>query len=423
MTEDTMCQNCDESQATTIEDFGDGVIRICDECNESMPYDEYLNKRVSDIVAEVQGYNVSQYTLDNHCEECAFSDEIGISSMMIRLSDGQRVLPECEEDVGNCRECGHTAHVDDFTDYNDRAYCMECVPHVGDRWDDSFRKIDCLNFKKYPVRNYVGMEFESEGKDCKINHMMYPDLTDLYIAQAKEDGSLTDGTEYVSHPLRGDDIKECIDQMCEALASDYFTLGDNVGWHFHYDMSNITTKRQKNVWKAMREFSDLMDTNSFDYKYFQMMLRHYSENWSRSYKEWAGEWANSERAVSYSRYSPSDNNRGSNQGRYVWSNFEPLRRDRDTIEIRMYSPHKYRRMCTDKHSWDSDMYQLLAEDYSKFIRFWHEFIRKSAYNPNGLKCFKNNGEYLSITEFAGQFSSVTETWLVNRYEEIKARYD
>lgn len=425
MTENITCENCNEVQATMMEDFGDGIVRICDECNDSMPFDEYRNERVSDIVAEVNGYDVGQQTLDEDCIECAWSDEWCIEELSIRLSDGQRVHPDEEGDVCNCRECGHTSHIDEFVHQDDYSYCDGCRPSVGDRWEGSFSKIDCINYKKFPVRNYVGMEFESEGRDCKIG-LSYPDLTDLYIAQAKEDGSLSDGgTEYVSHPLRGDDIKECIDQMCDALANEYFTLGDNVGWHFHYDVSNLTIKRRKNVWKAMSKFSELMRNGGMDYRYFRGMIRHYAENWNTSYKRWAGEWADSERAISYAMYRPSSENNGRNQGRYVWCNFEPIRRGRDTIEIRMYSPDQYRRLCTNKRGWDGEMYTLLADDYSKFIRFWHEFIRKSAYNPNGIEFYSDelNEIPLNIDAFASQFSSPTSNWLINRYEEIRGQYD
>jgi len=87
----------------------------------------------------------------------------------------------------------------------------------------------------------------------------------------------------------------------------------------------------------------------------------------------------------------------------------------------MYQPNIYRRYCTNSGTWDEEMYQLLADDYANFIRFFHEFIRKSAYNPAGMRFFDENDEVLSIKKFASQFTDPVRKWLEQRNKDYVSK--
>ena len=417
-TADHLCEHCDDEPATEIEDFGEGIVKLCENCQMDLPFDEYTHERVTEIVDNINGYDVGQYTVDHHTITCDWSGDLCLEEFIIELGNGDLIHSMYEDEIGHCHDCGHTTHNDNLIHHNSTSYdyCEECLPKEGDRWSTRFTKRECLNYRKYPVRNYVGMEFESETDNTDGTLQGYG--LSKYLAEAKEDGSLNTGsigTEYVSHPLQGEDILECIEKTCDALANEEFYLSTDVGWHFHYDVSALTNKRLKNVWNAMEKFSDMMkDYESQEYGYFQSMLRHYSENWNASYRRWASNWAKSDTRESYATFYGDG---GRNQGRYVWANFEPIRRGQDTIEIRMYQPSAYRRTCTNNADWDSEMYKLLADDYSKFIRFFHEFIRKSAYNPAGMRFFDENNEPLTVKRFASQFTEPVAKWLVQRNKD------
>jgi len=413
-----LCEHCEDEQATEIEDFGgtENEVRLCDDCQDSLPYDEYTHERVPEIVDNINGYDVGQYTVDHHTITCDWSGDLCLMDYVIELTNGDLIHSNYEDEIVRCYECGYRHHYENMHNDGNYDYCEDCLPEEGDRWSTRFTKRECHRFRKYPVRNHVGMEFEAENGSSLEG---YTDLRHKFIAEAKEDGSLQNGTEYVSHPLRGEDILDCIQSTCTALAKEEWTLSDRVGFHFHYDITSLTNQRLKNVWNAFEKFSSMMSNQTTtDYRYFQNMLRHYSENWTNSYKRWASSWA---KTGTKDKYNEFVSDYGDSQGRYVWANFEPLRAGRDTIEIRMYQPNIYRRYCTNSGTWDEEMYQLLADDYANFIRFFHEFIRKSAYNPAGMRFFDENDEVLSIKKFASQFTDPVRKWLEQRNKDYVSK--
>ena len=83
----------------------------------------------------------------------------------------------------------------------------------------------------------------------------------------------------------------------------------------------------------------------------------------------------------------------------------------------MYQPNTYRISCTNEDGWSEGMYQLLADDYANFIRFFHEFFRKSAYNPTAMRFFDERNRVLSMKRFASQFSDPVRNWLESRSQD------
>ena len=215
--------------------------------------------------------------------------------------------------------------------------------------------------------------------------------------------------------MRGDDIADTIDEMCDMFASNGWKLGTNVGWHFHYDMDSLSINRQKNVWKAMQRFDNLIRMSD-EFGYFRDMQRSYATGWTDQYVAWASQWAmDKKRDYDYNAHRRQAT-RGSEMGRYAWLNWSPMGlADNKRVEIRLYRPITYRRNYTSATSWTRSAYSLVAQDYKLFIQFWNEFIRKSAYRPRSLRFRDDSHGLIDMTEFAGQFSPEVKDWLITNH--------
>ena len=265
------------------------------------------------------------------------------------------------------------------------------------------------------MRNYVGIEFEAENGEPLADEMS-ANLRDA-IAEAKDDGSLdSGGTEYVTHPMRGDDVSNTIDEMCELFADNDYTMSRNVGWHFHYEMESFSLQRQKNVWASMQRFDSLIRMAPKEYQYFSSMMRSYACSWTDAYVSWASEWAMDKKIDHSYRGHRSRATRGSEMGRYAWLNWSPMTNSEGKrIEIRLYQPITYRQQFTDFSTWGKDAYKSTGDDYKMFIQFWNEFIRKAAYRPRSLKFRDDAHGLIELNEFAEQFSSKVSAWMKANY--------
>ena len=418
-TDDIICDVCREEPATSVECLEGVDTDICQSCLDELPTDEWSGELVREIVATVNGYAVGQETVDDECFTCDWSGEYAFSDNAVELSNGDIVNREYYSDeIFYCHDCDYRGHIDDgeWIDSIEAYVCEDCAcshRHRADRWHNRFAKIISNTFSKFPVRNYVCIEFEAEeGEPIRD---VIPSALYNKIAEAKDDGSLNYGTEYVTHPMRGDDIANTIDEMCDMFASNGWTLGTNVGWHFHYDMDELSINRQKNVWKAMQRFDNLIRMSD-DFGYFRDMQRSYATGWTEQYVAWASQWAmDKKRDYDYHTHRRQAT-RGSEMGRYAWLNWSPMGNiDNKRVEIRLYRPITYRRNYTDATSWSRSAYSSVAQDYKLFIQFWNEFIRKSAYRPRSLRFRDDAHGLIEMSEFAGQFSPEVKDWLITNH--------
>jgi len=401
-----ICEHCEEAPVTEIVHLGWRELTpalLCEPCIGNLRECEYsgtLHTLDSEMHELDDGMIVCDGVRESECSICDWTDDLCLTSQMLVLCDGELISRNCRDDTAICYESGERYHIDEMV-YNEEYgewFHIDCAPAEAERWYRRFSHIISNNFAKFPVRNFVGIEFEAEDGET----ILQDTWTQKYIAEAKEDGSLSCGTEYTTHPMRGDDIANTVDEMCERFENGGFTLGSNVGWHFHYEAQKFGTKAQKNIWTAIGKFQDAFMGNSHQpgWAYFADMIRGYSEAWSNPYRDWVRAWANTQAQYTYAdhyrRYQPS-----SASSPRAFANFTPMRRDEGRrIEIRMYYPCRVLRECKD--------YAELAEDYKSFIRFWDELIRKAAYRFNDLR-FPDE-----MDGFARQFSVPTREWLTNK---------
>jgi len=414
---DIICDICHEAEASCSEHLEGQETDLCDSCFDTLPTDDWTGQLVREIHDTVNGYDLSYATFHNETQTCDWSGDRVFNEGIIELSNGDCIdRDQYEDEIGHCYDCSHTAHVDDL-EWQDRveAYtcdsCSESYRYTTDRWYHRFAKRVSNSFRHFPVRSYIGIEFEAEGGEAMESDMS-ADLRNA-IAEAKDDGSLdSGGTEYVTHPMRGDDVATTIDAMCEQFANNGYTMSRNVGWHFHYEMESFSLNRQKNIWSAMQRFDSLVRMSPKEFRYFSAMQRSYACAWTDQYVSWASEWAMDKKVDYGYRQHRTRATRGSEMGRYAWMNWSPMaNQDNRRIEIRLYQPIVYRQAFTDHSGWTRDAYKSTGEDYKMFIRFWNEFIRKAAYRPRGLKFRDESHSLLELSEFAEQFSPEVSGWM------------
>lgn len=381
--------------------------KICDDCVSELQECEFsgsLHTPDEEMHTLENGTVVCDYIREHECGWCEWSDTLHLHENMLSLGDGQMISPDYEDETRICYETGERYHTDDMV-YNDdygEWFHQDYAPEVGDRWYNTFSKVYCQNFN-YPVRNFVGIEFEAEEGSS-----IGPDsFTDTFIAEAKEDGSLSsDGTEYTTHPIRGDDIENVVDEMMTRFQDNGMSLPSSVGWHFHWEADRYGVKAQKNLWNVVDMFQNILqsENKTSGFHYFSDMLRGYADLQHSSYTDWAKAWSDSQVDYEYRdhfrRYEPHNA-----QSPRAFVNFSNMRnRDGKRIEVRLYKPSSVLDVDLSQTGWDR-RYKSLGEDYKMFIRFWDELFRKAVHRFNDISFSRN------MIEFASQFTAPTRNWL------------
>ena len=386
-------------------------VQICDDCVSELQECEYtgsLHTSDTEMHELESGTIVCDYIRDHECAYCEWSDTLHLVEDMLSLGDGQLISPDYEDETRICYETGERYHTDDmvYSDNYGEWFHMDYAPNIGDRWYNGFSKVFCQNYN-YPVRNFVGIEFEAE--DCGS---IGPDsFTDRFIAEAKEDGSLScDGTEYTTHPIRGDDISEVVDEMMLRFRDNGMEFTSTVGWHFHWEADTYGVKAQKNLWNAVLQFQNILRDNDEaeernGFSYFRNMLRGYADYQHDSYINWAKAWSESQVDYEYRdhfrRFEPHNA-----QSPRAFVNFSNMRQSHGEkrIEVRLYKPSSVLNNDLSQVGWDK-RYGMLGKDYKMFIRFWDELFRKAVHRYNDLSFSRN------MKEFASQFTKPTRDWL------------
>ena len=409
------CELCDEADNRTAVEVVDigypdaRMVKCCDDCVSELRECEFTNTLhgpEEEMTELGDGRVVCNYVFENDIGCCDWSDEYWPYSEMMTLGGGDTIAPHYEDETRHCASSGELYHVDEmqYVDEYDEWYHEDCVPQTADRWYNSFRKIYCNDFTKYPMRNFVGIEFEGENADT----IGPDDFTNTYLAQAKEDGSLDyGGTEYTTHILRGNDVPMVIDEMMTRFNEYGWEFTNNAGWHFHYDCHKYGIKAQKNLWNAVEQFEELLrnhEETSSGFRYFTDMIRSYADYQHSQYRSWVSAWSKTQADYPYTdHFRRFQRHNASSPRSFV--NFTPLRnRDDRRIEVRMYFPVAVMNRSRN----GIETYNQLGDDYKMFIRFWDELFRKAVYRYNDLNFSPD------MKTFAMQFSKPTQDWLVNK---------
>ena len=170
---------------------------ICEGCEDTILYDDA--HAVNSSVYCDDCYSERFYT----CDSCG---DVGDRDYMYTNSHNDDYhCRSCHYDIfTNCSNCDEEIYQDDACEHDDDTYCCDCLPNP--------RNCDCLHSWNYkpsakfygntlekPYTNlFLGIELECDkGEDFEI----VDDLSVNPELYCKEDGSLNDGFEVVSHPM------------------------------------------------------------------------------------------------------------------------------------------------------------------------------------------------------------------------------
>lgn len=171
---------------------------------------------------------------ETYCEECESNlsrctscDEYIVDNDPIDNRHGDRYCRECYfERYNRCDNCGNEVLHDDsyYNEYDDHTYCSDCYPpHNSCLHNYEYKpnyhyrrgRNESANTDNNKHNLYFGieLEIESEGQDIEYAVDSLPDFV-----YAKEDGSLEDGLEVVSHPTTYQWLCENAGQWLKILA-------------------------------------------------------------------------------------------------------------------------------------------------------------------------------------------------------------
>ena len=262
MTKEYTCEYCgctlteeetyDFNGHIACEDCEDHLF-VCDCCGEVKDLRDYFvhNEEEDEIICEYCAVNY--YT---RCDECGTyvrnGDTYDATDM---YGHDVQVCRHCaEEYYVVCANCGDMVHIDNATydNYDGEYYCDDC-------WDDN-DVIKDYGYKPMPIfygeddHLYMGVELEIDhGNDRKQCAEELRNHKEIYL---KEDGSLDNGFEIVSHPCTLDYHKTLWGNITETALEYGFESHDarTCGLHVHLDRTYFgqdETKQNYNIGKLI----------------------------------------------------------------------------------------------------------------------------------------------------------------------------
>jgi hypothetical protein len=351
--------------------FGDNFI-ICEECEEPV--------EISDAT-EIHGSFYCEDCRDNNFTQCYGCDE-WLDSNGYTGADGNTYCENCWSDnYGTCEECGDTYDLDDlrYSEHRGAYYCDGCHRESDIIEDYSYRPSPIFGRLKYEKKKnlYFGFELEVEcGDDRESQAESFLEwLSKNKIEENfyfKEDSSLDNGFEIVSHPMTRKYIHKHIKikEMLEWLSKNGFTSYDNknCGLHIHFSRDYLKD-------------SDIVKLKTF-FKVNEKHIRKFSKRREKDFDAWA---------TIESAYTPDELLKGisaeNNRRRHVAVNVNC-----DTVEIRVFAGTlNYKRFRASLQF--ADAVVNFIKDSSAVCLFngrsWVEFLRY----------IKSNGQYEKLYRY------------------------
>ena len=243
----TKCGDCGADVDSTTTTDVDGT-DVCETCLTEYFKCEECTEYVRDgdgVIVHTRSYATAQSdktvcaTCADDCDRCDKCDELYSNGYVDRVwVDGDRldVCYACRDDLYWCDRCNEYTtyeceHSDeDFDDYE--------LGHYQDDLTFYHTKAEAKDTAGRATRLYLGWELETEMNNSGCGPGWMRDNLGLDYVGYKEDGSLDDGVEIVSHPMTWGFIRERTKELTDALAKmvkagirSYQT--DTCGMHVH----------------------------------------------------------------------------------------------------------------------------------------------------------------------------------------------
>ena len=243
------CEDCNEYYHNDEKVEVEGGNHICQSCVDDSYYscDDCGTIHHTDTTTTIHnGNQVCESCRDDYfwCDSC--NDYYHVDDMHSH-EDGDMVCSNCIESMYSCPECGHYSEYD----HSDGHCCNNCgyeEYNSEDEYDGMILPYDAkpsLDFigESSKLNPFIGFEIEVEarqGDRYSIAEHCYNEFEKCFL---KNDGSLSDGFEVVSHPKTIDEhykcnYKEAMKEAARIGARSHDT--STCGLHFHFDKKHMS---------------------------------------------------------------------------------------------------------------------------------------------------------------------------------------
>ena len=236
------------------------------------------------IVSRDDIYHFGRHSFCPTCLElntfrCSRCEELVLNENIYMNRSGERYCGVCyEETHTSCARCDNEIYIDDAYSIDDGRYlCSHCYEQEGSRLvhDCGYRPRWSFNKQKWENTLYLGIELEVETRDFEdssedfTNYTKRAGLGDLFYL--KEDGSLNNGFEIVSHPFtlqyahKNFNFRKMLAHLLRSGNSSY--KQGTCGFHIHLDrrfFTNLEVKKMRLFFSynrtILRKFSNRGNT-------------------------------------------------------------------------------------------------------------------------------------------------------------------
>lgn len=193
----------------------------------------------------------------NDSFECDACGDRHPQSEHYTMNNGDWVCEHCVEDTLTCDHCGERFYQDsEYIQYYDSVEqyrCSDCAPDETEEVENSV----AINTDRYPAQNgeilkskrFFGIELEASG---------YYDGVDMVQGWGSTyDGSLDEGREFVSPPMRGFKAEEEIKEMCDNISNENMHATAQCGYHIHIDVPDLSDAEFRRLFYGYIAFDSL----------------------------------------------------------------------------------------------------------------------------------------------------------------------
>ena len=243
----------------------------CEGCNDTFHnYDSYVG---NDSCYCSDCYN-DRYSTCDDCDTAVRSDTM--STVRNRRGWEIAVCESCSSDYYHCDACGEYVHEDN---YEGNDLCVDCSNDNEDDDDGSSSVINRYDYKPLPTffkvsdkdDVYLGIELEVERGNSEVRHERMAEMIEKDFLYFKNDGSLHNGFEIVTHPMTISYIKQnknvWADILNELRSNKYRSYDTSTcGMHIHISKNAFTT------WHLYRFMKFFVDNSDFVTKISQRKI-------------------------------------------------------------------------------------------------------------------------------------------------------
>jgi len=248
-----LCTHCKKEMEETEVLFGTDEKCLCKDCNAKLYVvcSECKQIMLKDTgrIKDEEVYCEDCYTkLYIPCDECntPILREDGIE-----YEDKIYCNPCFNEEYFTCSQCGETILRDNSYIHNDEMYCENCYEEItsnaGAILDHDYKPEPIFSKQQWENTTYLGIELELECEAEKSSKDLAESLKDKFgtddFFYLKEDGSLTNGFEIVTHPHtlqkhRERKWRDILTWLKQQGATSY--ENEHCGLHIHVDKKSLS---------------------------------------------------------------------------------------------------------------------------------------------------------------------------------------